>query len=425
MSNGSLNQSLVAASASDAFAKTLAAVRAKGALVPADESKSVGTGKAAQELQNFTVCIENPRDRLIQLPTYKTPLVTAVARFVWMMAGNNRLADIAFYEKKAEPFTDDGLTMPGSNYGMRMLQPRPGLNQLAGVISELQEHPSSRRAMVAIYHPEDATRQDSADIPCTFGFDYLVRGDELFATTIMRSNNAFALLPFNLFEFSMLAEVVAVETKRKLGPLSHIAMSMHLYENDFPRADDLIARVTTARTARMAAMPKGSLKTINKLAQLEAELRHSGHLLNDGSIDKWTLKANDLGPYWSQFYLILLFHFANKISRVAARAVRDRIHAPYQSLMPEPTGPKEATSLFELTAPTDRPIIDTVSLDSRRMQSVRKHIESLEAKGEAPPVSIIWNLQERFSRIAARSGGDAEVSEDDFSRALTDIRKGH
>jgi thymidylate synthase len=165
-----------------------------GVSVPADESKSIGANRPTRELQNFTLCIDNPRDRLIRLPKYKTPLISSIARFVWMMAGNNRLADIVFYEQKAKPFTDDGLTMPGSNYGMRMLQPRAGLNQLAGVISELQERPSSRRAMVAIYHPEDAIRHSSADIPCTFGFDYLVRAGELLATTIMRSNNAIALI---------------------------------------------------------------------------------------------------------------------------------------------------------------------------------------------------------------------------------------
>jgi hypothetical protein len=165
MANDALNRTVSAKSAADAFVKTLEIVRDRGISVPADESMSVGAKQPTRELQNFTVCIEDARCRLIRSPKYSTSLVSSVARFVWMMAGNNRLADIVFYEDKANSFSDDGLTMPGSNYGMRMLQPRPGLNQLAGVISELQEHPSSRRAMVSIFHPEDATRQKSADIP--------------------------------------------------------------------------------------------------------------------------------------------------------------------------------------------------------------------------------------------------------------------
>jgi thymidylate synthase len=427
LNSKSLNQSLYAANAADAFARTLKSVRDSGIAVPADESKSVGANRPTRELQNFTICVEAPRDRLIRLPTYKTPLVSSVARFVWMMAGNNRLADIAFYEEKARAFSDDGLTMPGSNYGMRMLQPRPGLNQLTGVISELQEHPSSRRAMVAIYHPEDAVRQNSSDIPCTFGFDYLVRSGQLFATTIMRSNNAIGLLPFNLFEFSMLAEVVAVETGSKLGPMSHIAMSMHIYENELGRADGIIAAAGNAVRVRMPEMPKGPLAAVKKLALLETEIRHSGHLLNENSIDQWIQKAGELGPYWGQFYLVLLFNSANKISSVVARAVREQVHAPFTDFMPEATGPaktgKEALPL-ELTETGDRSPINLVSLDSRRMQSVRRHIEHLEASGKPLPVATVWRLQEHFLRVAARSGGEGEVSEADFLRELASVRGG-
>src|SRR4051812_21184994 len=114
MQIASLNKSLSATNATDAFVSTLSMVREHGIAVAADESKSVGANRPTVELQNFTVCIQKPSDRLIRLPKYKTPLVSSVARFVWMMAGNKRLADIAFYEEKAKAFSDDGLTMPGS-----------------------------------------------------------------------------------------------------------------------------------------------------------------------------------------------------------------------------------------------------------------------------------------------------------------------
>src|SRR4051794_33675960 len=99
MTLSALNQSCSVTSANEAFVKTLAAVRNTGIPVTADDSKSVGSNRSTLELQNFTICITDPRNRLIRLPEYKIPLVTAIARFIWMMAGNNRLADIAFYER--------------------------------------------------------------------------------------------------------------------------------------------------------------------------------------------------------------------------------------------------------------------------------------------------------------------------------------
>src|SRR5207302_676113 len=150
-----------------------------------------------------------------------------------------RYADIAFYEPKVKGFTDDGISVPGSSYGRRIVQVRPGLDQLGSAISRLKDDPSSRRAAVTIYQPEDAVRE-SKDIPCAFGLFYHVRGGELYATLSMRSNNAVQLLPFNVFEFSLLAEVVACELGVPLGPLVYQAASMHVYDESLARAREII-----------------------------------------------------------------------------------------------------------------------------------------------------------------------------------------
>ena len=72
---------------------------------------------------NYGFSLGSPRDRL----SGEMKATVAAARFIWMMSSNNRLADIAFYEPKVLGFTDDGLTVPGSSYGMRLRQPQPGV----------------------------------------------------------------------------------------------------------------------------------------------------------------------------------------------------------------------------------------------------------------------------------------------------------
>src|SRR4051812_4461069 len=59
-----------------------------------------------REHLNYSFDLPFPLHRL----SPKLRLHVAVARFVWMMAANNRLADIAFYEPKVAHYSDDQLT---------------------------------------------------------------------------------------------------------------------------------------------------------------------------------------------------------------------------------------------------------------------------------------------------------------------------
>jgi hypothetical protein len=425
MSLDRTNLTVKAANAAEGLALTLKKVRDAGMSVPSDESRSVGSKRSTRELVNFTLAIENPRDRLIRNPKYSTPIVPSIARFVWMMAGSDRLADIAYYEPRVSSFSDDGLSVPGSNYGMRMLQSRPGLDQLAGVIAELSQRRSSRRALTVIYQPEDATRQHSSDIPCVLGFDYLIRDGRLLATTIMRSNNAVTLLPFNLFEFSLLAEVIAAEVGVEVGPLSHFALSMHIYDDQLNRANEIVAAGSRTAALPMEPMPTKSLAKIKQLARFEAELRHNGGSLNDANIESWIKKSEDpkLGPYWGQFYLVLLLHAASRNGEDLAKAVSAAIHPPFLELLPGPLAkpmlkahPSQA-NLFGQNDKASAPIVLDV-LKSRRMQSLKKHLEIHEERtGQHLSIDKVWNLQEHFARLAARDSGSS-ISTQEFAAAL-------
>jgi hypothetical protein len=69
-----------------------------------------------REYLNYSFALTDLLQRLAQ----SLCLYTATARIVWMMSANNRPADIAFHVPSVKSFTDDELTVPGSNYGMRL-----------------------------------------------------------------------------------------------------------------------------------------------------------------------------------------------------------------------------------------------------------------------------------------------------------------
>lgn len=264
------------------------------------------TGDGQRELIGYQTGLARPLARITVHVVRPLNVTSAIARFVWMIAGSDRLADIAFYEPKVINYSDDRLTVPGSDYGRRIMQPRPGLNQLTGVIARLREDPNSRRAATVIWSPEDAVRQ-SSDIPCAFGTFYHIRRESLVATTIMRSNNAFLLLPFNMFEFSLLAEVVASELGVPFRTYIHWSASMHVLNHESGRARALVeAGPSTSR--EMPAMPSevGALAQARLLAVHEAQLRQSSG--RDEALGVRDAAVADLHPYWLAFFDVLAVH---------------------------------------------------------------------------------------------------------------------
>lgn len=301
--------------ANSAYRQILSDILSIGKEIKASKTLSTGSEKITKDLWNYSVKINNPNDSIVKSDEQKFFLAGAVSRFIWMMGANNRIKDIEFYwGSGVGRFSDDEILMPGSNYGARMITPRPGMNQIESVIDRLKKNPSTRRGAISIYHPEDAVR-DSKDIPCAFGIFYTIRDGKLNTTIIMRSNNAKFLFPYNIFEFSLLSEVIANEVGVEIGELHFQAVSMHLYEEDFEKAQKIVDETEFKDFTFSNPIPKNnnSLNEIKKLIKLEADLRHASMGLTKDNVQTWIEQAkNDLHQYWVQFFLIILHYVAEK-----------------------------------------------------------------------------------------------------------------
>lgn len=394
-----------------AYARALAAVLAEGHAVPG--------AQPSREILNHVLEIEDPRDRLLLNPRQPIKLVTAVARFAWMVAANDRLADIRFYEPMVSGYSDDGLTVPGSDYGRRLFQPRPGLNQIAGAIGRLRPggpdgRPDGgvRRAAAVVWEPEDAVR-DSSDLPCAFGLFFHLRGGELVTTLIMRSNNAVTLLPWNIFEFSLVAELVAAGAGVELGPLVYHGVSMHVYDNAVERAEQALAgyeEIAGQPRKPMAPMPQDPdpMEQARELGRLEATLRHELAQLRDETLDELLARGATLAPWWLELYRILLVHALVRVGRLnVAQQVVDRLASEYRRDMqahmahayaqagtapPAPRlelagapapGDEDAFEAVceQLEAEDDRPL---TRLEYRELRSV--HVDAVAARGRETTV---------------------------------------
>lgn len=430
--------------ANDAYKSTLKDILSEGIDLQAEKTLSTGSEKKFKEILNHHFLIDNPVERLLHPGTKGFNLPGAIARFVWMMAANNRLADIEFYwGNKVTPFSDDGYTVPGSSYGARMFNASPGLDQIEAVIKRLKEDKSTRRGAVSIYHPIDAIRK-SKDIPCTFGVFYHIREGKLVSTIIMRSNNAFILLPYNVFEFSLLAEVIAKEVGVEMGQMHYHTLSMHVYEEHYDIAKKIVDTETLPASNAFPPMPfqPNPLNEVKKLIRLEAKIRHISAGLNNANIDEWlrdsiTIDKEELtlDPYWRQFYYLLLYHIvSNKtLDKDALRKVADRIDEPFKKYLNA-----EDLKVMSKAIQTDlfgNGLEDTGYLDyshaTRRIISLEAHCDRFNEQGKLTGKvidlekyltlrkNLLGDLKE-LKNIAARNESP-EIAEDVFEKAANEL----
>jgi thymidylate synthase len=157
------------------------------------------------------------------------------AEFAWYMTGSNKVDAITKYMPNWSRFADDGIHV-NSNYG------HIWRNQILGVINKMLVDKHTRQASIAIYDKSMSNNNVTKDVQCTLSLDFKIvpvnNVDVLHLTVFMRSNDVIYGLPIDMFCFSTLQELVCNELRKKytkltLGTYTHIASSLHIYENKF------------------------------------------------------------------------------------------------------------------------------------------------------------------------------------------------
>jgi hypothetical protein len=134
-------------------------------------------------------------------------------------------------------------------------------------------------------------------------------------TVIMRSNNAWFLLPYNIFEFSMLGAIMASEVDMEPGDYHHFAVSMHLYESDWAKANDSVDAPRFA-LEDFPQMPRGSLGVVRKLCAWEAHLRHTSAGMGKRQFGVENRNVRGLFPeFWQPFAKVILAKAASNAGK--------------------------------------------------------------------------------------------------------------
>jgi thymidylate synthase len=195
-----------------------------------------------RELLHATLSISEPKNRWVVSRNPSLNLAFALAEVVWIVTGRNDSAFLNFFNSQLPQFAGICDAYHGA-YGYR-LRKGLGIDQLSRAFDVLQRKPHSRQVVLQIWDgridfPDELGNETSADIPCNVIALLKVRGQKLEWTQILRSNDLFRGLPYNIVQFTTLQEILAGWLGLEVGHYNQLSDSLHVYERDFHHIDTL------------------------------------------------------------------------------------------------------------------------------------------------------------------------------------------
>lgn len=178
-------------------------------------------GQSTHEVLHQTHVVDMRRP-VVLVPQRRLSYTFMAAEAYWILSGDDRVATIAPYLPRLAEFSDDGETFYGA-YGPRIA------SQLDYVVAKLKHDPCTRQAGLTIWRENPLATKD---VPCTVAIFFSQRKALLNAHVFMRSSDVWLGLPYDIFNFSMLAHLVCARLGGEVSPgtLYLTAASCHLYE---------------------------------------------------------------------------------------------------------------------------------------------------------------------------------------------------
>lgn len=140
------------------------------------------------------------------------------------------------------------------NYGARVDW------QLADIIDKLTLNPNDRQAVIQIWNKMSDSRVRRPmpkDIPCTLVIVFSIEDDELFMSVMMRSNDVWLGVPYDVFQFRQMQRTVAYLLGVGVGQYTHHAVSMHAYERNHAEIAGLSVNQWWTRDDLKGGIPTG------------------------------------------------------------------------------------------------------------------------------------------------------------------------
>ncbi|MEQ8688731.1 MAG: thymidylate synthase [Imperialibacter sp.] len=247
-----------------------------------------------KEIFPFSFVLENPRNRCLANPSRRWNLPLALGELSWHFTGDNSVDALTYYAKQWSNFATDSKVLE-SCYGKKIFE-GGNSSQWNRVFSLLSRDRESRRAVLSFYDPNNGLDPNLKDVACTCTIQFLIRENRLNAITYMRSNDVIWGLPYDVFFFTMLQEILAYKLGVEVGDYYHFVGSLHLYKRHFGLAE----KVRDSRFNGYFEMePLTDLELMDVFLDAESQIR-TGEALE-------TFKKSN-SNYWNSLTDVLISH---------------------------------------------------------------------------------------------------------------------
>lgn len=185
------------------------------------------------ELNNVKFKIDDIKSNVVGIRNISKSYL--FAELIWYFCGRNDVKFISKFASLWSKITDDGQTN-NSAYGDIIFN-RYGFDQVNTIIRLLQADPTSRRAVINFNVPNKNVITTKDEI-CTICLQFLIRDNKLHCTAMMRSNDIWFGLPYDIVFFTELQKYIAHRVGVEYGTYTHFTSSLHVYDNFVEKISD-------------------------------------------------------------------------------------------------------------------------------------------------------------------------------------------
>jgi len=260
---------------------------------------------ATIESRALSFTLFDPRRRCTLNPERKWSLPLALGELCWHLSGSTHASALEYYAPVWRSFADSEGNIRGSCYGSKIFAAVDGQSPWSRVRQLLRHDRETRRAVLYFNDALSHLAPDCPDAACAASLQFLIRDNTLDVVLCMRSNDVIWGLPYDVFLFSFLQEMMAADLGIEVGLYHHFAASIHLYKQHW----DLARRMLEGGSVDGFRMPP--LKAPNEFQGfLEAERRIR--------IEGEDSKTEAMDDYWGDLVQVLhLFRTSRKIGWAA------------------------------------------------------------------------------------------------------------
>lgn len=194
------------------------------------------------ELRNYSFELTDIRNNILNVRNISKSYLCG--ELLWYMTARNDIDFINKFSGFWGRISDDGVTS-NSAYG-HILFKRHGFDQVAKVIELLQTDKASRRAVINLNVPNPNVIETKDEI-CTIALQFYIRNEKLYCTGIMRSNDIWFGLPYDVAFFTELQKFIARRLNVKCGTYTHFVTSIHVYDRNYNDLINVIKCIPTTK----------------------------------------------------------------------------------------------------------------------------------------------------------------------------------